>query len=222
MTVTGMPPAAVRLEFGRRLQRLLNERGWTQAELARRVAQLLPDMRVGRDNISKYVRGLVLPLPPMLAAICKVLEVEPTDLLPSRATRATVEEHAPIGLRDLGDGRAWLEIHVSQELPWSIALKVIGLLKRGRAAPPSLSPHQASPHAGRGRLQVQIRRAFMACGDELTSSQVYSWTYPRGGRRHFYSVWRVLSELAEPIGRASTIGRPYVWRLKSFPDVSQR
>jgi transcriptional regulator with XRE-family HTH domain len=128
-SVTGMPPAAIRLEFGRTLQRHLNERGWTQAELARRMAPLMKGSRIGRDNISKYIRGKVLPLPPALEAMAKVLEVEPNDLLPSRATRATAGEHAPIGLRDLGDGRAWLEIHVSQELPWATALKVIGLLR---------------------------------------------------------------------------------------------
>jgi transcriptional regulator with XRE-family HTH domain len=122
-----MPPAAIRLEFGRNVQYHLNEHGWTQAELARRMAPLMKESRVGRDNISKYVRGKVLPLPPALEAMAKVFGCESRDLLPSRAMRAT--EHAPIGLRDLGDGRAWLEIHVSQELPWATALKVIGLLR---------------------------------------------------------------------------------------------
>jgi hypothetical protein len=41
---------------------------------------------------------------------------------------------------------------------------------------PNLRRRPPSPNAGRGRLQVQIRRAFVACGDELTSSQVYRWT----------------------------------------------
>jgi hypothetical protein len=54
----------------------------------------------------------------------------------------------------------------------------------------------------------------MAGGAELTSSQVYCWTHARG-QRHQYSVWRILCEVAEPIGRASTIGRPWLWRLKT-------
>jgi hypothetical protein len=44
-----------------------------------------------------------------------------------------------------------------------------------------------------------------------------------------HGVWRVLCEVAVPIGRATSIGRPWIWRLKSapsepspFPGVSQR
>jgi transcriptional regulator with XRE-family HTH domain len=72
--------------FGRRVQNHLNERGWTQAELARRMAPLVkPTFRMGRDNVSKWVRGKVLPLPPALEAMCKVLVVDVKDLLPARA-----------------------------------------------------------------------------------------------------------------------------------------
>lgn len=75
-----------RRQFGRRLQRALNLKGWTQSELARRMARHLPTFRIGRDNVSKWVRGVVLPLPPALEAMCKVLEMETSDLLPERAT----------------------------------------------------------------------------------------------------------------------------------------
>jgi transcriptional regulator with XRE-family HTH domain len=74
-----------RREFGRRLQRALNAKGWTQSELARRIARHLPTFRIGRDNVSKWIRGKVLPLPPALEAMCKVLEIETSDLLPERA-----------------------------------------------------------------------------------------------------------------------------------------
>ena len=128
-SVIGAPPEAIRREFAKRLQNALNDRGWTQSELARRMAPYLKSSRIGRDNISKYIRAKVLPLTHVLEAMAKALEMESRDLLPSRASRATAEEPAPIGLRDLGDVRAWLEIHVSQELPWPTALKVIGLLR---------------------------------------------------------------------------------------------
>jgi hypothetical protein len=78
-------------------------------------------------------------------------------------------------------------------------------------------PH--SPAAGRGRLQRQLCRAFMAGGNELTSSQVYDWAYARNRRRpnqcRRHSVRRILRQIAEPIGRAPTIGRPWLWRLKT-------
>jgi hypothetical protein len=78
-------------------------------------------------------------------------------------------------------------------------------------------PH--APNAGRGRLQVQIRRAFMVGGNELTSSEVYDWAYSRR-RSHLseaarWSVHRILHQLADPVGRASTIGRPWIWRLRN-------
>ena len=66
---------------------------------------------------------------------------------------------------------------------------------------------------------------------KLTSTDIYDWTHARRRKlsqldRH--GVWRVLREVAVPIGRATRIGRPWIWRLKSaqsepssFPVVSQ-
>jgi hypothetical protein len=56
----------------------------------------------------------------------------------------------------------------------------------------------------------------------VSAALVYDWTqtWP-DGRRFYWSTKRILRELCEPIGRASTIGRPYVWRLKSAPPVAK-
>jgi hypothetical protein len=81
----------------------------------------------------------------------------------------------------------------------------------------------AKPALGRGRLQVQIRRAFVAAGvDTLPASAVYDWCYAR--RRlmhgkpltmpHRYSVWRILVTIADPVERGTSIGRPWLWRLR--------
>jgi hypothetical protein len=104
---------------------------------------------------------------------------------------------------------------------------------RGWAAHPNLRRRPSSPNKGRGRLQQQVRRAFAAAGvSELTSTDIYDWTHARRRKlsqldRH--GVWRVLCEVAVPIGRATSNGRPWIWRLKPaqsaprpFPDVSQR
>ena len=40
----------------------LTEKGMNQSELARRMAPLASNSRIGRDNVSKWVRGVVLPL----------------------------------------------------------------------------------------------------------------------------------------------------------------
>ena len=92
---SGAPPEAIRMEFARRLQAALNARGWTQSELARRMAPLLKHSRLGRDNISKYVRGKVLPLPPALEAMAKVLEIKTFELLPARVTPSAGVEYPP-------------------------------------------------------------------------------------------------------------------------------
>ena len=51
-----------------------------------------------------------------------------------------------------------------------------------------------------------------------SSSEIYDWCYARRRNRVFWdqrlNVWRILREVAEPVGRAETIGRPWLWRLK--------
>jgi hypothetical protein len=80
------------------------------------------------------------------------------------------------------------------------------------------------PALGRGRLQGQIRRAFLL-GEELSSSQIYDWCYVRHRRPlttlQRYSVWRLLAVMCEPVGRAPTIGRPWLWRLKGSKSGSK-
>jgi transcriptional regulator with XRE-family HTH domain len=78
----------IRKEFALRLQNALDERDWSQSDLAKRVAPLLKNSRLGRDNISKYVRAIVLPLPPTRAAIAKALGVDIHELLPRDASTA--------------------------------------------------------------------------------------------------------------------------------------
>jgi hypothetical protein len=85
---------------------------------------------------------------------------------------------------------------------------------------PNLLRRPHAPNAGRGRLQVQIRRAF-AVREVLTSSEVYDHAYAKRrvagqqiDRPYRWSALRVLRTIADPIGRAQTAGRPWLWRLK--------
>jgi hypothetical protein len=59
----------------------------------------------------------------------------------------------------------------------------------------------------------------MVGGPEVSAAVIYDWARARGRRRinqrQRHSVWRILRQIAEPIGRADTIGRPWLWRLKS-------
>ena len=121
------PPEAIRMEFARRLQAALSERGWTQSELARRMAPLLKHSRLGRDNISKYVRGKVLPLPPALEAMAKVLEMKTSELLPARASPSAGAEYPPMSVKDIGEGRVWLQINRS--VTWGKGLEILRILQ---------------------------------------------------------------------------------------------
>jgi transcriptional regulator with XRE-family HTH domain len=121
------PADAIKTEFARRLQLALVEKGWNQSELARRMAPHLPRNSIARDNISKYIRGKVLPSPHVLEAMCKVLGKKPPDLLPARGTPSAGAEHPPLDVRDLGDGNYWLR--VNQSVPSSVALEIMTLLQ---------------------------------------------------------------------------------------------
>jgi hypothetical protein len=75
-------------------------------------------------------------------------------------------------------------------------------------------------HRGKGRLQVQLRRAFIG-HPFRSSSEVYDFTHARWRALkrpiptlHRYSVWRILREIAEPVGRSRGPGRPWIWRLR--------
>jgi hypothetical protein len=83
-----------------------------------------------------------------------------------------------------------------------------------------LRPH--SPNKGRGRLQVQIRRAFMVHGPELSASVIYDWCFTRRRRltqRKRHMVWRNLVTVADPVARVPPHGA-WLWRLKEEPSAN--
>lgn len=131
----GVPPNApkdaVRAEFGRRLYQRMVAAGINQSELARRAAAQIPGGTFGRDNVSNYVRGRVMPGPLHLRALSRALGCEDSDLLPAAAPR--VEQDAPpLELKDAGGGKAWLR--VNQAVPWPVAVEVARILHSAEAA----------------------------------------------------------------------------------------
>lgn len=126
-TISSQAPAdAARTEFARRLQKALNEKGWNQAELARRVHQKMPNAKTGRDSISKYIRGMVLPSPRALDAMASVLGKKPDELMPTRGVPSAGAENPPFEMRDIGDNMYWLKIN--QGVDRKIALQIMQLL----------------------------------------------------------------------------------------------
>jgi hypothetical protein len=88
---------------------------------------------------------------------------------------------------------------------------------------PNLRNRPLAPAKGRGRVQVGIRRAFIASGAEvLSSTQIYSWTHPRRrlGRRKklpygiYWGTLKVLRAMCEPVKRVPPYGA-WLWRLRT-------
>jgi hypothetical protein len=70
----------------------------------------------------------------------------------------------------------------------------------------------------RGRMRRQLERAFMAMpGQDLDTGTLCRWVWAHRDRfrtGECERLRRIVRELADPIGRASSKGRPWLWRLR--------
>jgi transcriptional regulator with XRE-family HTH domain len=125
-------PTAASLEFGRRLQRAMIAKNWSQSELARRANAMLPPPAPGqiqgkefrRDLVSHYVRGQHMPSPASLAAMARALGVTPADLMPQEGIIGG--DPSPFAMQTLSDGR--VSLHVNRTVSSETAMKVAALL----------------------------------------------------------------------------------------------
>lgn len=121
----GLDPVAV--EFGKRLTKAIADKGWTQAIFAREATKRL-GKTLRRDNVSLYTRGIQLPGPVRLSAICRTLGVKESDLLIPGA--AHNPDTPPFAVRPLDGNKAWLQIN--QEVDFDLALEIAAMIKRGK------------------------------------------------------------------------------------------
>lgn len=101
-----IPRALSRQAFGRRLYQLMLARDWNQSELARQAG-------LGRDAVSTYIRGKVLPTPQSLRALARALEVDVSSLLPNH-TESAIDEDTPafeMKVSPNGPSVAWLRVN---------------------------------------------------------------------------------------------------------------
>lgn len=99
--------------FGENLERLMQDRGWNQSELARQAARHMPEGKdFGRDCVSGYICGDNVPQPVRLKALCAALGCEPKDLLQVMAKGHGAPRRAPAKMTDLGDGTCHVTIDV--------------------------------------------------------------------------------------------------------------
>ncbi len=100
------PKMAIRLEFGRRLRKALQDKGWKQIDLANATD-------IGRDSISGYTRGRVLPDNDRLSVICKALGQRPEELVPHYGMDERTADLMPALEVKQADqaGMAWIRVN---------------------------------------------------------------------------------------------------------------
>lgn len=98
-------------QFGRQLQQLLHERGWSQADLVRRVRETT-GQKMGRDAVSTYVNGRSFPSPKSLNLLSKAFGINQDELLRNRDVETGSEPEPKLELRMAPGrpGKAWLRI----------------------------------------------------------------------------------------------------------------
>lgn len=130
------PEALTKQEFGRRLQAALNERGMSQADLARR-AEEVTGKKMGRDAISTYINGRSFPTPASLAQLCKALDMTREELLPNSLINASQDEHPAFEMRAAAGqpGRAWVRINRLMSFETAVEIARLLNVEDGRVDP---------------------------------------------------------------------------------------
>lgn len=99
-------------DFGRRISERMLKKNWNQSDLARAAG-------LGRDSISTYVRGMVLPDARNLKKLADALDCSPDDLMPSaeRMPQDTIFE-----IRQTTDGKILIKINKAVTLDQAAAI----------------------------------------------------------------------------------------------------
>jgi transcriptional regulator with XRE-family HTH domain len=98
--------------FGRRLQELLNERGWSQSDLMRRTKAVDPaNEGLKRDAISTYINGRSFPTERSMSLLSKGLNVSPSLLATGSDSAAS-------------QSREFAEFVISEGSPGKVAIRV--------------------------------------------------------------------------------------------------
>lgn len=121
-----IPKHLAKDEFARRLYKLMIDKGWRQADLAR--ASGLP-----RNAISVYLRGASLPNPESTKALAKAFDMEPALLLPNYTESAIERDNPELEFRvsPADSSKAWLRIN--RLVHTSTAIQILALIEKDDA-----------------------------------------------------------------------------------------
>src|SRR5215212_10923621 len=141
------PPA--RAAFQDRLRALMDERGLSIAETARRASEHLPDgEELSRAALRHYLRGRSLPRMRSLDALALGLGVEKSELIGHFGDADHVR--GTVRVEDFGgEAHLW----VKQRVPWPLALEILRLL--GVEGHPELASAQHTTHSAQRRTGLE-------------------------------------------------------------------
>ena len=114
--------------FARRLNQILLERCWTQADLTRAAQQHMPKGKhFGRHLPSNWLTAKNMPSPLQLDVLSKALNMSTRDLLPEGAAVVTAPPKEDLALSMSGTGMAHLKLDM--DLPPEVAMEILKLVK---------------------------------------------------------------------------------------------
>lgn len=123
------PQAVTKQEFGRRLQALLDERGWRQSDLMRKTIEADPEERgLKRDAISTYINGRSFPTPMSLNLLARAFGITKEELFPNAAINAMNDENPALEMRQAQGhpGQAW--VRINRMMPFDVAAQIVVLI----------------------------------------------------------------------------------------------
>ena len=123
-------------EMARNINRLMDDRGWNQADLVRHAKiHMPPEARFGADNASNFAGGKRKPTKPFIAAMCKAFGVEETDFMPPYLA-GRVGTSPPVSplLTAVAGKPGMYRVYIDRELPLKEALRVVEGLEGGKDA----------------------------------------------------------------------------------------
>ena len=111
-----------RQEFGQRLYSLMMKNKMSQSDLSRASG-------MGRDSISKYVRGRSVPSPRNLQKLCDALDVDSDVLFPNYDAQANAIEQATLEIKSIEADTENFWLRINMKVPAMKAVEVMRILK---------------------------------------------------------------------------------------------
>lgn len=104
-------------EFGKRVYKAMQNKGWRQSDLAR-AADL------SRENISGYVNGRNMPTRHSLVKLAKALGVQPDDLLPNHTLGVPHFEETAFSISLIPDQPGKANVYLKKVMSMDAASKI--------------------------------------------------------------------------------------------------